>query len=301
MKPISGSTSLTGLIGNPVSHSLSPIIHNAAFAEMDLDWCYLAIPCEEKNLKNITNALINMNCKGLNITIPYKTNFIDICKNISPLANQIGAINTLIKNNTGEWNGDNTDVEGFIEPLKFNNWNSKNAIILGYGGSARAVAAGLKILDFKNIIIIGRNQMKLDDFMNQIKLNIFSEGDSIPNIEGIIENNTELIEYIKKADLVVNTTPVGMATVNKMNNYEIDMPLNAKIWDHLKKSATIYDLIYTPRPTKWLQNCKKITSNQIDGLEMLIHQGAASLRLWSGFTEIPIKIMREAALRHLNH
>ena len=122
---ITGKTSLVGLLGQPISHSLSPVIQNAALAEMDLDWCYIAIPCETQNLELVINALLQMNCKGLNITIPHKQNVLKACSQISPLAKRLGAVNTLIPNKEGKWTGTNTDVEGFLVPIKKENWSGK--------------------------------------------------------------------------------------------------------------------------------------------------------------------------------
>ena len=291
MRTISGKTSLVGLLGSPVRHSLSPVIHNAAFNEMGLDWCYLAIPCKPTNLRNIANALKDMDCKGLNITIPHKEKAIDLCAKTSDTAKRIGAINTLIKNKEGNWEGENTDIEGFIAPLKEITWTNKNVILIGCGGSARAVIEGLKRLSFKRITIIGRNESKLKTFTNNISK---KDNDSII-IEGISQKDINLIEYIKNADLVVNATPIGMSNTN----LQMEMPLGTQIWNHLRANTTLYDLIYNPRPTPWLENCAKINCNQIDGLEMLIHQGAASLKLWSGFNEIPIETMKKAALNYL--
>ena len=109
---ISGKTSLVGLLGNPVDHSLSPIIQNAAMQEMGLDWCYIAMPCKPENLESVTKALRMLNCQGLNITIPHKQKAINICDHISPLAKKIGAINTLVPNKEGGWNGAGRPKEG---------------------------------------------------------------------------------------------------------------------------------------------------------------------------------------------
>ena len=119
---ISGKTSLVGVLGQPITHSLSPVIHNAALQEMGLDWCYLAMPCEPEKLTSITKALRNINCKGLNITIPHKETVIELCDSISPLAKRLRAVNTLIRNKDEGWDGTNTDVEGFLAPLKIKQW-----------------------------------------------------------------------------------------------------------------------------------------------------------------------------------
>ena len=150
---ITSKTSFLALIGDPVNHSLSPIIQNAALQYLNLDLVYLAIPCKEKDLKSVINSLKMMNCKGLNITIPFKEKVFSLCSEISTVATQVKAINTLKLNEYKEWSGTNTDVEGFIHPLKDINLFNKTAIILGSGGAARSVAQGLIDLKFSRITI----------------------------------------------------------------------------------------------------------------------------------------------------
>ena len=122
---ISGDTRVLAVLGDPINHSLSPVIQNAALLEMQLNWGYLAMPCSKENLKIVVEALGKINCKGLNITIPHKTNTFGLCTDISSIAQEVGAINTLIPNGKGGWIGTNTDVEGFIKPHKGKiNWSS---------------------------------------------------------------------------------------------------------------------------------------------------------------------------------
>ena len=115
---ITSKTSFIALIGNPVNHSLSPIMQNAAFKYLGLDLIYIAIPCRDEDLESLLNSLKKINCKGLNITIPYKEKVFNLCNEISPVAQKLKAINTLKLNSDREWKGTNTDVEGFIYPLK---------------------------------------------------------------------------------------------------------------------------------------------------------------------------------------
>ena len=108
---ISGTTSLVGVLGDPIGHSLSPVIHNAALAEMGLNWCYLAIPCKSNDLTLVTDALKRTNCKGLNVTIPHKIDAIKLCNKINQIAKEIGAVNTLIPDKNNNWVGENTDIK----------------------------------------------------------------------------------------------------------------------------------------------------------------------------------------------
>jgi len=296
---ISGTTSLVGLLGQPVNHSLSPAIQNAAMKEMGLDWCYLAMPCEAKNLEAITTALLQINCKGLNITIPHKQSVIDVCKNITPLAKRLGAINTLVPSKEGGWNGMNTDVEGFLAPLQDRNWQKGKVIILGCGGSARAVITGLESLNFSQITVIGRRQNTLNNFLMSFQAKKLKPEKNSTFLQGLMQESEQLIHEIKEADLIINTTPVGMSAKNASKTQSRAIPLGENIWQHLLPKTTLYDLIYTPQPTAWLSLGSENGCESINGLEMLIQQGAASLRLWSNNDEVPIDVMRKAAKQHL--
>ncbi len=292
MKNINGKTSLLGLIGDPVSHSLSPIMHNTALAEMGLNWCYVPLQCSNANLKSILESLRNLDFKGLNVTIPHKKNVTKLCAALSPLAEKLQAVNTLSQNNISGWTGENTDLLGFLAPLKDSQWNNKNALVIGCGGSAKAVVTGLTELQFNEITIIGRKKESLKKFLNDMSIN---ENDfNSTQIKILLQDDTQVIAKVSNADLIINCTPLGM----KETAQEI-IPLGREIWDNLKKETILYDLIYTPRPTAWLKIGNKKGLKTIDGLEMLVQQGAASLKIWSGFSDIPIQSMRKAAEKHL--
>ena len=293
MSTITGKTNLVGLLGQPVNHSLSPIIHNAAYEEMGLDWCYVAMACESKNLEKVTKALRALDCKGLNITIPHKQEVLKACNKLTEIANTIQAVNTLIPEKDNQWTGANTDVEGFLTPLKSHDFKDKNVVVLGCGGSSRAVVMGLNSLNIKKVTIIGRNKISLDIFVKSMS-NLLSKRNI--SIEGI--NNIELnvSPYIEEADLIINATPIGM---NSKNNKKENIPLGKEIWDCLSNKTILYDLIYTPRPTKWLELGQQKNCFTIDGLDMLVEQGAFSIKLWSGFNDIPVQIMKSSAEKHL--
>ncbi len=289
MVTITANTSLLGLIGQPVNHSLSPAMHNAALQEMGLNWCYIALPCDKKNLPIVTKALKAMNFQGLNITIPHKESIFKLCDDVTNIAKEIQAVNTLIRNEKNTWTGTNTDIEGFLIPLRKKDMAIKNAIVIGCGGSARAIVTGLKQMKLKSIIVIGRNQVSLTKFIQDMNKSTINNNNQII-IKGIIDKDKDIVEYIRNANLIINTTPIGMHSHSKTRIN--DVPLGMEIWNHLNIDTILYDLIYTPRPTQWLQigiNKKCIT---IDGLDMLVEQGAASLRLWSGIKDIPIQKMK---------
>ena len=285
---ITSKTSFIALIGNPTSHSLSPIMQNAALQYLGLDLIYIAIPCRNEDLKIVLNSLKKINCKGLNITIPFKEKVFDLCSDISPIANKLKAINTLKLNAEGEWSATNTDVEGFTYPLKNLNLTNKKSIVLGSGGAARSVIQGLINLNFSTISVVSRNKTSLDglikNFANQIK------------IQGLLHNDNRAQNFIKEADLIVNTTPVGMKIgINETN----ELPYGEIFWRSLNEKTIVYDLIYNPAPTDLLKFCANRGCMTIDGLQMLIAQGMQSLSFWTDGLEVPFHIMDDALKRYL--
>ena len=282
---INGGTSLLGLLGNPVRHSLSPVMHNPALESMGLNWRYLALPCESESLGLVLQGLRAVGCQGLNVTIPHKQAIAELCDELSPLARRLGAVNTLVPGIDGGWYGTNTDVEGFLAPLRANeDWAGRDAVVIGCGGSARAVVAGLQSLKLNTITVVGRRSEALQAFNTDL------QQDNAP-LTACLENAPQLKEAVAQAALVVNTTPVGMA----QHGDPEAMPLGAELWSGLSPKAVLYDLIYTPRPTSWLATGQQRGHRCIDGLEMLVQQGAASLRLWSGRNDVPVEAMRSAA------
>jgi len=285
---ISSKTSFIGLIGNPVSHSLSPIMQNAALQYLGLDLIYIAIPCKDADLELVLNSFKKINCKGLNITIPHKEKVFNLCSEISPIANKLKAINTLKLNTEKEWSATNTDVEGFIYPLRTLNLTKKKSIVLGSGGAARSVIQGLINLNLSKISIVSRNKSSLDEliknFENQIELH------------GLLDNDDQAQGCIEEADLVVNTTPVGMKTAKDKMDV---LPYGDSFWKSLNSKTIVYDLIYNPSPTHLL----KVSANKgcmtIDGLQMLIAQGLKSLSFWTNGLEVPFHIMNDALKNHL--
>jgi len=285
---ISSKTSFIALIGNPVSHSLSPIMQNAAFQYLGLDLIYIAIPCKDEDLELVLNCFKRINCKGLNITIPYKEKVFNLCSEISPIANKLKAINTLKLNSEKKWSATNTDVEGFIYPLKKLNLAKKQSIVLGSGGAARSVIQGLINLNISTISVISRNKSSLDEliknFDNQIQL------------QGFLNNDDQAQILIQEADLIVNTTPVGMKTTKYENNV---LPYGEAFWRSLNSTTIVYDLIYNPAPTYLLKFSANKGCMTINGLQMLVAQGLKSLSFWTNGLEVPFHVMNDAIQNYL--
>jgi len=293
--PISGHTALAGVLGDPVRHSLSPAMHNAALAELGLDWVYLALPTPAEQLETVVRGLEALDCRGLSVTLPHKQTVAGLCRSLSPLAERVGAVNTLVRHPEGGWLGDNTDVTGFLAPLQASgtSWQGQRAVVLGCGGSARAVVAALVELGCGAIDVAGRSAARLETLLAPCR-------HWAPQVRGVAwdPQTATLRHALAQTDLVVNTTPVGMASATNPEAAR-HSPLTPTELEALRPGSTVYDLIYTPRPTTLLQAASARGCRSIDGLEMLVQQGAAALRLWSGVDAVPVAAMRAAALARL--
>ncbi|MEL7038600.1 MAG: shikimate dehydrogenase [Cyanobacteria bacterium J06592_8] len=287
---IQGTTKLLGVIGDPVEHSLSPVMHNAAIAEMGVDYVYLPFPIKSTDLDTALAGFLAIGIEGFNVTIPHKQAILSRLSQVSTIAKAVGAVNTVVRTSEG-WEGTNTDVVGFLSPLqdlsqKMNqSWRHKTAIILGNGGASRAVVAGCVELGIDRICVVGRNQQKLDRYQQ-------SWLDSPLSLSLKVETWENLANIIDQADLLVNTTPVGMYP------HVEDSPVTPEVMDLIKPDAIAYDLIYRPNPTQFLILAKAKGATVIDGLEMLVQQGAAGLRFWVS-ESVPVDVMRESLQKKL--
>ncbi|NJL99831.1 MAG: shikimate dehydrogenase [Synechococcaceae cyanobacterium SM2_3_2] len=286
---ISGRTTLMGLLGDPVSHSLSPAMHNAALQQLGVDAVYLPFPCHSTNLNTVLKGLAAVGVRGLNVTIPHKQAVIEHLGHVSPVAAAIGAVNTLNWDpERGIWKGHNTDIEGFLAPLRRqaeSRWQSAQAVILGSGGAARAAIQGCHQLGIPKIAVVGRDPDKLQ-----------SLGSSWPQLS--LHFWTELATLLPNTQLVVNSTPIGM----QGHDWGAS-PLSTEQIQLTSPGTLFYDLIYTPNPTELLRQADRLGYPTQDGLEMLIRQGAIALAGWLHLTDgIPEEVvarMRRAAQEHL--
>ncbi|AIE73139.1 MULTISPECIES: shikimate dehydrogenase [unclassified Synechocystis] len=286
MLPITGKTKLLGVIGHPVSHSLSPVMHNAVLQAIASDHVYTAFPIAPEDLVVAINGLGVSGVQGLSVTIPHKQTVIPLLTQVSTTAQLVGAVNTLWWEDGG-WRGTNTDVEGFLAPLKKlnRNWGDLTAVILGHGGAARAVVVGLSQLGCGEIVVVGRSEEKLAQFANSWT------DQKIQQVLRVLPWE-KLPGVLGKTNLLINGTPIGMTP------HVHQSPVDQSWLEKLPPTAIAYDLIYTPRPTEFLRGAQQQGLVTIDGLEMLVEQGAAALRIWLG-REVPVEIMGQALLEHL--
>ncbi|MGB3401594.1 MAG: shikimate dehydrogenase [Microcoleaceae cyanobacterium] len=283
---IQGTTKLLGVIGYPVEHSLSPVMHNAAIAHLGEDYVYLPLRISPNDLSTALEGFAAMGVRGFSITIPHKQAIIPLLSEVSTVAQSVGAVNTVWSKPDG-WGGTNTDVVGFIAPLQAYevDWNSKKVVILGNGGAARAVVAGCAQLGLGEIHVVGRNAEKLAQFQTSwlespmavcLKIHLWEE----------------LSTLMAETDLLVNTTPVGMFPHGDRS------PVDERVMDQLRPATIVYDLIYRPSPTQFLKFAELRGAIAIDGLEMLVQQGAAALEIWLK-QPVPVEVMREALQQQL--
>jgi shikimate dehydrogenase len=278
---ITGQTRLLGVIGYPIAHTLSPVMHNAALASLqqqipDLNFVYLPFAVQPDQLSAAIAGFAAIGVQGFNVTIPHKQAILPFLNQVSAIAQAVGAVNTVWRTEQG-WAGTNTDIQGFLAPLRTcQDWQT--AVILGSGGAARAVVAACAELGFSRIAVVGRNQDKLSQFKQ-----------SWQNLDQLtVHAWSDLEQLLPQTNLLVNATPIGMHPNSEQS------PLAQPEIALLPAHALVYDLIYTPRPTLLLRLAEQSGLAAIDGLEMLVQQGAAALEIWLQ-QPVPVAAMRLAA------
>jgi shikimate dehydrogenase len=283
---ILGTTKILGVMGFPVSHSLSPVMHNAAIAAMGLDYVYVPFPIPVEDLPAaIAGLKAIQSVQGFNLTIPHKVEVIPLLDEVLPIAKAVGAVNT-VKRVGDRWIGTNTDVAGFLSPLKQLNcdWGNSPAVILGSGGAAKAVVAACLELGCPVIHVVGRDPRKMKKFHGAMT-------SQLRDYNLRVHPWTSIPHLLEVAGIIINATPIGMAS-------DPNTPISEAEMNLLPDHAIAYDLIYTPRPTKFLQIAADRGLKVIDGLEMLINQGAIGLEFWLD-QPVPIEIIRQALLQHI--
>ncbi len=280
-------TKRLAIIGDPVGHSISPAIYNATFPAMGIDARYEAWRTPRDQVGGAIKKLRADDMLGMNVTVPHKEAVLDLLDEIDPAARAIGAVNCVTKRD-GRLVGYNTDKAGFVDSLRNAGFepSGRRALVLGVGGSARAVAVGLIEAGAAHIVLAGRRPDAVATLASHLRA--FAPAASISESTLAI---ADLEVQTPAADLVVNCTPVGMHGTGN----EDESPLPAGL---LRKGLWVCDLVYRPPRTKLLRNAEAAGAFSLGGLEMLVLQAAESVRLWTG-REPPVDIMREAARRAL--
>lgn len=279
---IIGKTKIIGIFGHPIEHTMSPYMHNSAFEALGLHYCYIPFDIDPKDLEICVRSVIPLGIKGVNITIPFKTQVIPYLDEMNSDAKLIGAVNT-IETREGRLIGHNTDGKGFINAFNEEigiQISERRFVIIGAGGAARAVAFALAAEGAKTIIIVNRTLLKGKRLAEDLLKNFPSL--KVPAL-GLDPN--KISNLIIDGDIIINTTSVGM----KRSDPSIILP------DALRPSMVVCDLIYNPPETPLLRIAKNIGIRYMNGLGMLIHQGALSFEIWTGLPA-PVDIMKEALM-----
>ncbi len=284
---IFGETSVFGIIGDPIAHTLSPLMHNSAISAMGIDAVYIPFNVKSEFLENAVNSIIPMNIKGLNVTVPHKTEVMKYIGRLTDVAKAVGAVNTIINDN-GSLVGDNTDVYGFEMCLKKDGDMEKfpeSVSILGAGGAARSVAYACLMRDeVGEVIIFNRTFSKAEKLAEELS---HVTGKTLVPMPADKET---LKIMLRKSGLIVNTTSVGMYP--DINN----TPLPVDDVFHI--GQVVCDIIYNPLETKFLRDASSSGARTVGGLAMLAYQGARSLSLWTG-KEAPADVMIDVLKKKL--
>ena len=274
-------TTVVGVIGHPVRHSLSPLLHNTAFAALGLDWVSLAFEVAPGEVAAALGGMRALGVAGLSVTMPHKAEVAALVGECSEVAATLGAVNC-VTNRDGALRGDNTDGAGFLASLERAvglSPEGRRCLVVGAGGAARAVVLALAGAHAAAVAVVNRTSARAAGVAALA-------GDA----GRVVEVGPEAEHEAGLADLVVNATPVGMSGSGA------DRPGGGWVLppSSLHRGQVVVDLIYAPRPTPWLAAAADAGAATVDGLGMLVHQAAAQLELWTG-SPVPVDLMWRAA------
>ena len=280
---ISGRTRVCAVIGDPIEHTLSPTMHNAAFEHLKLDFVFVAFKVTSDELENAVRGACALGIRGLNVTMPHKNSVTEFLDEADPAVKFLGAANTIL-NQSGRLKGFNTDGVGALKALKQNGVNlaGKRVLLLGAGGAAKAIAFSLA-KEVDELCILNRDAVKARELASILE----------PFGKKIVGNELspkQLQQELQDSDVLINATFVGMTP------YASDSLVKP---DWLKPELTVMDIVYNPVETKLLRDARAARAKVINGVEMLLYQGAASFEIWTG-CKAPVDVMRKAALKQIS-
>lgn len=276
---INANTEIYCIFGNPVRHSLSPLIHNTAFRELSINALYCAF--EPAGIKEAIDSMKSLNILGASVTIPFKVDVLSYVDEIDDLANNIGSINTLVNNN-GWIKGYNTDGNGAVSALlkRYKDLQGKTVLVLGNGGSARAIAYSAQMYGAA-LIIAGRNINKINSLSSDLQKNGISKSVLLNDLNKSI---------MQDVDIIINTTPIGMSP------YADAQPIDPEL---LLKHHSVFDIVYSPMKTRLLESADHKGCSLIGGIEMLVNQALLQFKIWTGKDAPEDKIV-QVIEKHIN-
>ena len=280
---ISGKTQVCGVIGDPIEHTLSPTMHNAAFEHLKLDFVFLAFRVTSDELENAVRGVRALGIRGLNVTMPHKNSVTEFLDEADPAVKFLRAANTIL-NQGGRLRGFNTDGVGALKALRCNgvNLTGKKVLLLGAGGAAKAIAFSLA-KEADELCILNRDAVKARELASVLA----------PCGKRIVGNELsprQIQKELGDSDLLINATSVGMTPYAHESLVKSD-------W--LKPELSVMDIVYNPVETKLVQDARAAGAKVINGVEMLLYQGAASFEIWMG-CKAPVDVMRNALLSRLS-
>jgi shikimate dehydrogenase len=281
---ISGKTRVCGVIGDPIEHSLSPTIHNAAFNHLKLDFVFLAFRVKAAELESAMRGMHGLGIHGLNVTMPHKSTVTAYLDEVDSTVKFLGSANTIL-NKDGKLSGFNTDGAGALKALRENGTelHEKKALLLGAGGAAKAIAFSLA-QEVGELAILNRTAGKAKELAEALGRV------SDKKVVGGALSSDAIAANLRDSDVLINATNVGM-------HPEANQSIVPPQW--LRSDLTVMDIVYNPVETKLAKDAKAAGAKVISGVEMLIYQGAASFEIWTG-RSAPIEVMRRAALNKLS-
>jgi shikimate dehydrogenase len=278
---IRGDTQLTGLFGHPISHTASPAMHNAAFEALGLPWVYLPFDVPPERLGEAVRGTVALGFRGFNVTIPHKQAVVEFLQETSNEARVIGAVNTVRIADDGTCHGFNTDGRGFVRSLRTDadfEPAGKVFFVMGAGGAGRAVATQLALEGAARLIVCDTDAPRAEALAQSIAANVAPE-----RVEVIPCEQGPIAEALARADAFVDATPLGMH-----DGEPTSIPT-----DQLRPEMLVVDLVYTPPETPLLAQAEARGCQTLNGLGMLLFQGAEAFEIWTG-RDAPVGVMRRA-------
>lgn len=286
---VDAATRVCGLFGYPVGHSFSPAMHNAALREMGINWVYVAFAVQPAHLPAAVAAVRALDMPGVNVTVPHKEAVLHLVDELSDAARLCGAVNTIIHRH-GKLYGDNTDGRGFLRAVAEAGFEprGKTVVIIGAGGAARAVGTALTRAGAGRVALFNRTPERaqaLGDLLESLGARVY-----ICPWQELASPSVEVVALFQEAALVVQTTSLGMHPAT-----DTSVPLAPAL---LHEGQLVCDLVYNPPLTRFLAQARAAGARILNGLGMLLHQGALALEAWTG-RPAPVEVMRAALARQV--
>ncbi len=283
LQEITGHTRMICLLGSPVAHSLSPQMHNLAFETLGLDYRYLAFDVQPAQLSAVVEAFRAMKVRGMNLTMPLKNDIVPLCDRLSPAAEISGAVNTVVFEEDGSLSGHTTDGAGFLRALQEDHidWKGRKLTLFGTGGAGTAILVQAALDGAAEISVFSRFSSRFIDRTRRVVAQLNERTDCRVNLYDY--EDSRIRQELGDSALLVNASNVGMAP-----NVEGCL-VKEKSW--LPEGLTVTDVIYNPRETRLLQLAREQGLKTMNGMYMLLYQGAESFRLWTG-REMPAELVK---------